>query len=244
MEQGVLFSRVRVLHAACFAPAVGVVIGNREVVQELRYGEASGYTRITGGFRRVTIVSRDTGEELLSETVPFPEGSQQTLVLCSTMNQLSLVPMPETACDAGKGKGCFRTANFTFDDGPFRVMQDGDTVFACVAPCSVTSFLPAAAGSYDFWLTRTEDCASLPEFAKQAPGSTDTGGMVRPESESAGASAGREEAAAFPESMSGMPLPESAGEIYVRVMPGVSYTACILGACGSDVPLEIKILEF
>ncbi|MDE7298978.1 MAG: DUF4397 domain-containing protein [Lachnospiraceae bacterium] len=231
MEQGVLFSRVRVLHAACFAPAVGVVIGNREVVKELRYGEASGYARITGGFRRVTVVSRETGEELLSETVPFPEGSQLTLVICNTMNQLSLIPMPETVCDAGKGKGCFRVANYTFDDGPFRVLQDRDTVFACVAPGACTSFLPAAAGSYDFWLAETEDCAAM---AEPAYGGTGTQSMRRPESGDAQVS----------NSANRMPLPESAGEIYVRVMPGVSYTACILGACGSDVPLEIKILEF
>ena len=218
MEQSVLYSKVRVLHAACFAPVLCVMIGNREVVKELCYGESSGYVRVTGGFRRVSVTCKESGEELVVETIPFPEGSQMTLVVCNTMNKLSLVVMPEVTCNAGEGKGALRVANYTFDDGPFQVMQGSEAVYSCVSACTCTPFLPAAAGTYDLWLAKTDSCIEVDEEACSL--------------KSDGADSQKEDGV----------KPEV--EIHVKVMPGISYTACILGACDSSVPLDVRILEF
>ena len=222
MEQSVLYSKVRVLHAACFAPTLCVMIGNREVVKELCYGESSGYVRVRGGFRRVSVTCRESGEELVIETVPFPEGSQMTLVVCNTMNKLSLVVMPEVTCNAGKGKGALRVANYTFGDGPFQVMQEKEAVYSCVSPCTYTPFLPAAAGNYDIWLARTDSCMEVDEeVCSLGPYEADSQENDREE-----------------------PQVKPEAEIHVKVMPGISYTACILGACDSSVPLDVRILEF
>lgn len=208
-EQGILFTKVRVLHAACFAPTVQVMVGNRMIADGLGYGTASAYSRITDGFRRVSVINQATGEEIVSDTLPFSGGRQMTLVICNTMNSISLIPMEELSCHAGKNRGCIRIANFSFEDGPFDVLDaDGNVAFSDIMPKEITQFLPAAAGNYEFTLVRT-------------------GSEYMPETEQ---EMGREI--------------DNRTEIFLRVMPGINYTVCILGACGSEKPLEIMILEF
>ncbi len=215
MENSILFANVRVLHAACFAPNVKILIGNREIVKELSFGAASGYSRLGGGFRRVSVLSAADGREVLSDTVFFPNGSQWTLVVCNTMNRLKLVAMEETDCKAGKGKGCIRFANFSFDDGPFDLMNGKMSIFSCVQPCMFTSALPAAAGDYELWLAKSEEC--LREYTDEAAAQNAENMLVKP---------------------------EPAGDIFLRVIPGRRYTVCVLGTCGQELPLEIKTLEY
>lgn len=215
MENRILFVNVRVLHAACFAPDVKILVGNREIVKELSYGAASGYSRIGGGFRRVSVLSAADGREVLSDTVFFPNASQWTLVVCNTMNRLKLVAMEETDCNAGKGKGCIRFANLSFDDGPFDLMNERMSIFSCVKPCMFTSALPAAAGNYELWLAKSEEC--LKEYSDDAAGLNTENMLV---------------------------MPEAAGDIFLKVVPGRRYTVCVLGTCGQEIPLEIKTLEY
>lgn len=178
MEQETLSTKVRILHAACFLPPVQVMVGSRVIADGLSFGMVSDYQKITDGFRRISIMLKgnaagsakdcgsgedasDTGcscawEEIASSTLPFCKGRQITLVICNTMNSISIVPMEETSCCAGRERGCVRFANFSFGDGPFDVLdEDKNIIFSGIMPREIMPFLPAAAGDYEFCLVST-----------------------------------------------------------------------------------------
>lgn len=158
MERGFQCATIRFLNAACFLPAVRVLVGNREVTGDLGFGEVSDYCRITAGFRRVSVVHAQTGEELWSETMPFPAVEKKTLVICNTMNSVSVIMTEENGSLAGRGKSCIRLGNFSFDEGPFHLLlRDGTPVFKEVCPREVTRLCPAQCGAYEFALRRQED---------------------------------------------------------------------------------------
>lgn len=149
--QGMMCMGVRILNAACFAGAVKVLVGNRELARGLCYGQVSGYTRVGAGFRSVSVISEETGEELLCETMPFYGGRRMTLVLCNTMNGMILIPMDECICSEGRERACLRAANFSHGGDAFDlVLAEGEQIFSCLTQGRVTSFLPAAPGEYDF----------------------------------------------------------------------------------------------
>lgn len=143
--------RVRILHAACFAGKVKVLVGSREMACGLSYGQVSPYGRVGAGFRSVSVISEETGEELLAETMPFYGGRQMTLVLCNTMGCMLLVPMEECLCGERRERACLRAANFSYGEGPFDVaLAQEETIFPYLTQGRVTSFLPAMPGIYDF----------------------------------------------------------------------------------------------
>ncbi len=193
--------RVRILHAACFAGRVKVLVGSRELACGLAYGQVSPYGRVSAGFRSVSVISEETGEELLCETMPFHGGRQMTLVLCNTMGCMLLVPMEECLCGERRERACLRAANFSYGEGPFDVvLAEGETIFPYLTQGRVTSFLPAVPGIYDFCFRET--------------------------------GAGEEACMA-----------EDIG-IALKVAPGVGYTVCVLGTGNTQLPLEVKVLEF
>lgn len=148
--------RVRILHAACFAGRVKVLVGSRELACGLAYGQVSPYGRVSAGFRSVSVVSEETGEELLCETMPFHGGRQMTLVLCNTMGCMLLVPMEECLCGERRERACLRAANFSYGEGPFDVsLAEGETIFPYLTQGRVASFLPAVPGVYDFCFRET-----------------------------------------------------------------------------------------
>lgn len=174
-EQGIMYMRVRVLHAACFAGTLKVLIGSREMACGISYGQLSPYGKVSAGFRRVSVISEETGEELLSETMPFHGGRQMTLVLCNTMNCMMLVAMEECSCGERRQRGCVRAANFSCGEGPFDVMSASrEKVFSYLTQGRVAPFLPAMPGIYDFCLKEAEAvCEKEKELGinlKVAPG--------------------------------------------------------------------------
>ena len=148
--------RVRVFHTACFAGKVKVLVGNRELVCGLCYGQVSDYSRVGAGFCSVSVISEETGEELLTETMPFYAGRQMTLVLCNTMGCMLFVPMEECLCGERRERACLRAANFSYGEGPFDLTLEGEeTVFPYLIQGRVSAFLPAMPGVYDFSFCET-----------------------------------------------------------------------------------------
>lgn len=274
MEYGILYTRVRVLHAACFVPEVDVLVGNRPLAEALEYGAASAYQRVTEGFRRVSVICRETGEQIAAETIPFYGGRRITLVVCNTMNSVVLVVMDETGCNPGRRKGCLRIANFSFGEGPFDIIDaQRKEVFADIAPREITMFFPAGTGKYDFSIVRTGSRYQCEDQEKNTDerrvyslegqleelNSTDVKNKAeivkntdREGKEESVKSADRED---MEESVKSADRegkeesvksaePEDELAFFLYVLPGKQYTACILGACDSQQPLQVKILEF
>ncbi len=148
---------VRIFNAACFLPAVRVCVGSRELAGMIPYGEASLYYRITSGFRRVSVIDVRSGEELWSGTMPFSPAGKMTLIICNTMHNISVLVTEENGSLTGRGKSGIRLGNFSFDEGPFRlILKDGTKVFEAVCPHELTCVCPANCGEYELVLQRME----------------------------------------------------------------------------------------
>ncbi len=153
--QGMMCMGVRILNAAHFVGAVKVLIGNRELARGLCYGQVSDYTKVGAGFRSVSVISEETGEELLCETMPFYGGRRMVLVLYNTMNGMILIPMEECICGEGRERACLRAANFSYGEEFDLALADGERVFSNLMQGRVTSFLPALPGEYDFSICKS-----------------------------------------------------------------------------------------
>ncbi len=128
--QGMMCMGVRVFHAACFAGKVRVLVGSRELFCGLDYGQVTDYGKVGAGFRNISVISEDTGEELMCETMPFFGGRRVTLALLNTMGCMILVPMEDCICGEAKGRACLRAANFSCGEGPFDLaLASGETIF-------------------------------------------------------------------------------------------------------------------
>lgn len=158
MKNGILYAKVRVLHAACYFPKIKVLVGNREIVNTLSYTQASAYVKVSEGFRMVSILDAESDEELLNQTMLFRGGEQITVAVCNTMSLPELIEMPEKHCDAGNGYGCVRAINLTFTEGALELQNGDETVFPCLQACRLSPVLPAVSGDYEFRLAKSEDC--------------------------------------------------------------------------------------
>ncbi len=148
---------VRIFNAACFLPAVRVCVGSRELAGLVSYGEASAYYRVTSGYRRLSVFDVRNGEELWSGTMPFLPTGKMTLVICNTMNSISVLVTEENGALTGRGKSGIRLGNFSFDEGPFcLVLKNGTKVFEGVCPHELTHVCPADSGIYELVLQRME----------------------------------------------------------------------------------------
>ena len=149
--QGMMCMGVRVFHAACFAGKVKVLVGSRELFGGLDYGQVTDYGKVGAGFRNISVISEDTAEELMCETMPFFGGRRVTLALLNTMGCMILVPMEDCICGEAKGRACLRAANFSCGEGPFDLaLASGETIFPYLIQARVSSFIPALPGTYDF----------------------------------------------------------------------------------------------
>lgn len=214
------FATVRVLHAASNYVPIRVTVGNRTIADELAFGTVSGYSRITDGFRIVTVFSTVSNEVLLRATLPFTAGTKITLAVINTANGLEIVTVSDTACqNVTSNRGCFRVANLTYDDGPFDIiLSDGRMVFSNVGQKAVTSWKQAVPGDYEFYIMETP-YGVMP---------LDTLGRLE---EMPYITQGRYMDASY------------LLNFYVRIMAGNMYTAYIIGGYYSVTPLQVMVVE-
>ncbi len=214
------YATVRVFHAASNFVPLRVTIGNRTLTNDLAFGKVSGYSRITDGFRIVTVYSTVSNEVLLRVTLPFTSGQKITLAIINTANGLEIVTVSDTACrNIMNNRGCLRAANLTFDDGPFDIiLSDGRMVFSDVRQKEVTSWKQAVPGDYEFYIMETP-YGVMP---------IDTMGRLE---EMPYITQGRYVDASY------------LLNFYVRVNAKNMYTAYIIGGYYSVTPLQVVVIE-
>lgn len=147
------YAKVRVLNAAGDCDKINVAIGDRTFVSNLSYGKVSAYDRVIDGYKTLVVyINRSPQEPLLITNIPFIAGMSMTLVVVDTARGLQLVPILDTVCSTHiYDRACFRVANLTYDDGPFDILLNDNTmIFSDINVKEVTTFKQAVTGDYDF----------------------------------------------------------------------------------------------
>ena len=150
------FSRVRFLNASTNNFPLQISIDGRAAVQDLRFGENTGYQRVTDGFHTVTIVAAVGPRILLyRKALPFVANEVVTMVVIDTPNGLDIAQVSDRGCRALPGNiSCFRVANMSYDNSAYDVMlYNGGIVFADVRFQAVTRWKQARTADYQFYVT-------------------------------------------------------------------------------------------
>lgn len=162
------FGQVRFLNASTNAGTINISVDNTSYAVNSRFGTISNYDWISDGFHTVT-VRRATGLRtiLLQQNFPFKAGQKVTMVLTdSASGGLSMVQVTDTGCtNLPYNAGCYRVANMSYSGSNFDVMlQSGEAVFRNVGFQEVTSYKQAMAGSYQFYLTASNNFSVIREI--------------------------------------------------------------------------------
>lgn len=162
------FGQVRFLNASTNAGTVNISVDNTSYAINSRFGTISNYDWISDGFHTVT-VRRATGLRtiLLQQNFPFKAGQKVTMVLTdSASGGLSMVQITDTGCtNLPYNAGCYRVANMSYSGSSFDVMlQSGEAVFRNVGFQEVTAYKQAMTGSYQFYLTASNNFTVIREI--------------------------------------------------------------------------------
>ena len=191
------FGQVRFLNASTNSFAVNISIDSTNYAVNSHFGTITGYDWISDGFHTVT-VRRATGMRniLLQQNFPFVANQKITMVLTdSASGGLEMIRVVDTGCtNLPAGSGCYRFANMAYSGSTFDLMMSGgETVFRGVGFQNVTTYKQAVAGSYQFYVTDSNNFTFIRELPIIVIGAVATGsGIQQPQvSFSVNISAGR-----------------------------------------------------
>ncbi|MGF0006871.1 DUF4397 domain-containing protein [Eubacteriales bacterium SGI.150] len=183
------YCTVRFFHAAAGLEPVRITVGPLLMTSGLAYGGRTGYTRISDGFRLVTVTSAYTPRTILfQQTLPFRAGELITMAVVHTSSGLDLLRISDLPCDnRPAGRACIRAVNLCYGSPALDIfLDDGRLVFSDVGYKEVTAFRQARPQEYGFsilqaaWLptpypTDIETVGDLPAVASYDD-SSDYGG--------------------------------------------------------------------
>lgn len=176
------FGQVRFLNASTNTFPVNISVDNTTYAVNSRFGTVSNYDWIADGFHTIT-VRRATGLRsiLFQQTFPFMAGVKATMVLTDTPSGgLSMVKVTDTGCtNLPFNAGCYRFANMAYSGSNFDLLlYGGETVFRNVGFREVTSYKQAMAGSYQFYVTNSNNFSVIREIPIIVIGAYTNGNMV------------------------------------------------------------------
>lgn len=162
------YAQVRFLNASSNSFPVNIFIDNTAYAINSRFGTISNYDPIADGFHTIS-VRRATGLRtlLLQKTLPFTAGLKYTIVLVDTAaGGLNLVQVNDSGCNTlNPNTGCYRVANMTFSGSSFDVfLYSHDALFLGVDFQEVTPYKQAMAGSYQFYITNSNNFSVIREL--------------------------------------------------------------------------------
>ncbi len=183
------YCTVRFFHAAADLEPIRITVGPLRMTSDLAYGGMTGYTRISDGFRLVTVTSAYAPRAILfQQTLPFRAGTLTTMAVVHTSSGLDLLRISDLPCDnRPAGRACIRAVNLCYGSPALDVfLDDGRLVFSDVGYKDVTAFRQARPREYGFsilqaaWLptpspTDIETVGDLPALAPYGD-SSDYGG--------------------------------------------------------------------
>ncbi len=177
------FGQVRFLNASTNTFAVDIYIDSTNYAANSRFGSVSNYDWIADGFHTVT-VRRANGMRniLLQQNFPFVANQKVTMVLTdSAAGGLEMIRIIDTGCNNLPSRsGCYRFANMAYSGSSFDLfLTGGETVFRNVNFQTVTSYKQAVAGSYQFYVTDSNNYTFMHELPIIVIGAVATGSTVR-----------------------------------------------------------------
>jgi hypothetical protein len=127
----------RVLHASLDSETFDVLVDSNAKVSGVAFGAATGYSDSGSGSHTVTIRSSSSGTTLLSKTISFASGANQTLVVYGKRAALGTVLLVDDVTDPAAGNFKVRVVGLSPDVGTVDVYLTSGGIAS--APATITN---------------------------------------------------------------------------------------------------------
>ncbi len=149
---------VNVYHAAPDAPSLDIIVdGNRINTQPFDYTDYSGYLNFYTGSRSIKFSTTNAANALVDTTFSVAEGKAYSLFVISTLPDLQLLAVADSANAPASGKAMLRFVHLSPDAPAITVTeQGGSTIFEDASFKDATNFIEVDAKTYSFDLKSTD----------------------------------------------------------------------------------------
>lgn len=150
---------VRFLHGAVNQPAVNITLGNRTVINNMRFGSFTPYYRDCGSQNTlVTVTNSQTGAILFRRYLNFASQTSYTVSIINDGSGISLFTLTDSPCSY-RNSGCVRVVNLSPNSGPVDVFLSGNgRIFQNVSQLDVTDYRAFGRGSYRASVSESLPC--------------------------------------------------------------------------------------
>lgn len=149
ISSGSSSASVRFLHAAVNQPAVSIRLGNRTVINNMQFGNATPYYLETGASStQVTVTDTRTGRVLFQRYINFSGRNAYTVSIVNDGSGITLFTLTDASCSY-RNSGCLRAVNLSPNSGAVDVFLSGyGRIFQSVNQYDVTGYSAVRGGSY------------------------------------------------------------------------------------------------
>ena len=144
MNSTMSYGKVRIMHAVPDAPNVDVYANNMLIARNLAYGQITDYLMVTPNIYNIDIyVSGTMNNAVLSSMLTIEEDDFVTAVAAGTLNQISLLSIPDADVNSVPNKALIRFIHLSPNAPAVDItLPDGTILFRNVSYQHMTSYLP------------------------------------------------------------------------------------------------------
>ena len=152
---------IRFLHAAPNQSAINIRLGNRNVINDMRFGNFTPYYTNTGNQSTpITVISTRTGETLYRGYFNFANQSAYTVSVVDSGSRITLYVLMDTPCNNANA-GCIRAVNLSPNSGAVDIFLSGyGRIFQRVNQFSYTGYRLINQGTYRAVVSESLPCTN------------------------------------------------------------------------------------
>lgn len=167
-------SYIRILHASPDAPAVDVYADGKLIAQNLSFANFTEYQPLTPGSYNIKVYPAGTATNpVINTSLDLPDRSIYTAAVTGRLDDISLLPVPDTPMAATPGKVSLRFVHLSPDTPTVDItLPDGTVLFRNVSFKDITDYLAVDPGTY----TLQARAAGTDRVLLNVPNQTFTGG--------------------------------------------------------------------
>lgn len=152
---------IRFLHAAPNQPAINIRLGNRNVINDMHFGNFTPYYTNTGSQSTpITVINTRTGETLYRAYFNFSNRSAYTVSVVDSGSRITLYVLMDTPCN-NTNAGCIRAVNLSPNSGAVDIFLSGyGRIFQRINQFSYTGYRLINQGTYRAVVSESLPCTN------------------------------------------------------------------------------------
>lgn len=152
---------IRFLHAAANQRAINIRLGNRNVINDMRFGSFTPYYTNTGNQSTpITVINTRTGDTLYRGNFYFSNQSAYTVSIVDNGSRITLYVLQDTPCN-NTNAGCIRAVNLSPNSGAVDIFLSGyGRIFQRINQFSYTGFRLINQGTYRAAVSESLPCTN------------------------------------------------------------------------------------